>query len=166
MKHGRYFLHEHPAQATSWNTDVVKRILELEGVQRTVGHQCQYGADYEGSPIKKPTGFMSNSPHIRKALSKLCKGKHGHCSRPAGGEHILCNGRVARMAAIFPVGLCKAILSGLKAQLKSDGIVCNGVVGLHEADEGLVKDAELGDYLRLMDICSSSTTAKDRSSTT
>ena len=40
-------------------------------------------------------------------------------------------------------------MSGLKAQLKSDGIVCNGVVGLHEADEGLAKDGELGDYFEV-----------------
>ena len=29
-----------------------------EGVQRTRADQCQYGAEYEGLPIRKPTGFM------------------------------------------------------------------------------------------------------------
>ena len=75
---GRYFLHEYPAQATSWGTAEVKRILDLEDVDRAVGHQCQYGAQHEGQPIKKPTGFMSNSSEIRKASSKVCKGKQGH----------------------------------------------------------------------------------------
>ena len=133
-RHGRYFLHEHPAQAMSWCTDVVKKIMNLEGVERTVGHQCQYGAQSDGQPIKKPTGFMSNCPGIRKALSKICSGRHGQCSRAEGGDHILCNGRVARMAAIFPLKLCKAILSGLRSQLKSDGIVIDGEVGLHAID--------------------------------
>ena len=142
VAHGRYFLHEHPAQAMSWATKEVKRILDLEGVARTVGHQCQFGAEYDGSPIKKPTGFMSNSPEIRRALSKLCSGRLGQCSRPTGGEHILCNGRVARMAAIFPVRLCKAILSGFRQQLKKDGIVRDGTVGMHEAEQG--KDEEVG----------------------
>ena len=36
---GRYSLREHPAQATSWCTEAVKRIMDLEGVDRTVGHQ-------------------------------------------------------------------------------------------------------------------------------
>ena len=71
---GRYFLNEHPAQATSWGTAEVKRILDLEDVNRAVGHQCQYGAQHEGQPIKKPTGVMSSSSEIRKVLSKVCKG--------------------------------------------------------------------------------------------
>ena len=51
---GRYFLHEHPAQATSWQTDIVKRILQLEGVMRTNGDQCQYGAEAYGLTDAKP----------------------------------------------------------------------------------------------------------------
>ena len=90
----------------SWCTDEVERIMNLEDVDRSVALQCQYGAQHEGHPIKKPTGFMSNSIERRKALSKTCKGKQGHCSRADGGDHILCNGRVARLAAIFPVKLC------------------------------------------------------------
>ena len=128
----RYFLHEHPAQATSWSTDVVKRIMNLEGVQRTVGDQCQYGAEAYGQPIRKPTGFMSNCEGIRKSLSKLCRGRYGQCSRREGGSHILCNGKVARMAAVYPVKLCKAILTGLRDQLRSDGVVIDGIVGMHE----------------------------------
>ena len=65
---------------------------------------------------------------------KKCNGKNGQCSRPNGGEHVLCNGRVARMAAIFPLKLCRAILGGLKSQLKKDGVVCNGQVGMHAHD--------------------------------
>ena len=86
VSQGRYFLHEHPAQATSWQTPLVKRILNLEDVHRTVGHQCQYGAEAKGCPIKKPTGFMSNSPHLLRRLDKRCFGRHGLCSRPQGGE--------------------------------------------------------------------------------
>ena len=94
VSRGKCFLHEHPAHATSWYTEVVKRIMNLEGVERTLGHQCQYGAEYDGEPIKKPIGFMSNCEGIRRALSKTCSGRKGQCSRPNGGEHVLCNGRV------------------------------------------------------------------------
>ena len=92
MSQERYFLHAHPAQATFWGTAEVKRIMNLEDVDRAVGHQCQLGAQHEGQPIKKLTGFMFNSSEVRKALSKVCNGRHGHCSRPEGGEHVLCNG--------------------------------------------------------------------------
>ena len=131
-RRGRDFLHEHPAQATSWQEPCIKKILELEGVQKAVGHQCQYGAEAHGQPIKKPSGFMSNSECIRQALSKLCTGKNGLCSREQGGQHIQCRGLVARKAAVYPAKLCKAILRGLKDQLRRDGYTCNGVVGMQE----------------------------------
>ena len=133
VAHARYFLHEHSSQVTSWCTDEAKRIMNLEEVDRSVAHQCQYGAQHEGHPIKKPTGFMSNSIEIRRALSKTCKGKRGQCSRSEGGDHILCNGRVARWAAIFQVRCCKAILSGFSSQLRRDGVTTPGVIGMHEA---------------------------------
>ena len=137
VSNGRYFLHEHPAQATSWHTDVVKRIMNMEGVDRAVGHQCQYGAESNGQRIKKPTGFMSNCEGIRRALSRTCSGRKGQCSRSGGGEHVLCNGRVARMAAIFPLKLCRAILSGFRDQLKKDGILVNGTVGMQQNGRGI-----------------------------
>ena len=88
---------------------------------------------------------MSNSSEVRKALSKVCNGRHGHCSRPEGGDHVLCNVRVARTAAIFPVKLCKAILSGFSRQLRRDGLVTEGVVGMHECEGGRSHEAEVDD---------------------
>ena len=99
----------------------------------------------EGHPIKKPTGFISDSIEIRKALSKTCKGKQGHCSRAEGGDHILCNGRVARLAAIFPVNLCKAILSGFSNQLRRDGVTSPGVISMHDADHGRNNETNMDD---------------------
>ena len=37
---GRYFLHEHPAQASSCGVKRVRRLLAMPGVERVVGHQC------------------------------------------------------------------------------------------------------------------------------
>ena len=74
---GRYFLHEHPQFASSWDLECVKRLMQLPGVDRTPGDQCQYGAEaphgpMKGWPVMKPTGCMSNSREILKALSKRC----------------------------------------------------------------------------------------------
>ena len=67
----RCFLHEHPANATSWQLSEVRGMLESNGVQRVVGDQCQYGQETgEGSPVKKPIGWLSKSPEILKELQK------------------------------------------------------------------------------------------------
>ena len=122
--------------------------MNLEGVGRVVGHQCQYGAESGGQPIKKPTGFMTNCEGIRKALSKTCSGRNGWCSRDGGGQHVLCNGRVARMAAIFPIRLCKAILSGLKNQLRSDGVVIDGHHGMQAANMVEKDDGQIYSFVQ------------------
>ena len=64
VENGRFDLHEHPAQVTSWHTDVVKKIMNMENVSRIVGHQCQYGAEPNGQSIKKPKSVMSDCPGI------------------------------------------------------------------------------------------------------
>ena len=67
IKHGRYFIHEHPAFATSWDEPCVKQVLRQDGVDRIVCDQCQHGAqDESGNPIRKPTAFMSNAEEKHK----------------------------------------------------------------------------------------------------
>ncbi len=98
--------------------------------------QCQYGARVAtgidaGSPVKKATGFLSNSEIILKELSRRCRGRNGSCSRRLGGTHALCSGRVASEAARYPVQLCKAIVRGITRQLDAIGIHEPGMVGMH-----------------------------------
>jgi len=129
---GRYFLHEHPAGAMSWAEAEVMQIALMPNVVIVVGDQCQYNAeDTVGSPIKKPTKFMTNSSCIGDALSRRCSGKLGACSRPKGGHHALCNGARAKAAAIYPFALCRAILTGFRDQMVADGRLERGAVGLN-----------------------------------
>ena len=146
---GRYFLHEHPLNATSWEVPSISGILSRGDVQRVHGDQCQYGSEVKhgpqrGSPVKKPTGFMTNAPQVAKALEKKCTGIRGGCSRPQGGEHVLCSGRVAREAAIYPRELCRAMLRGIRDQLRQDGALKNGCYGVQAPDD----DAEIEKHLR------------------
>ena len=130
MSRGGYFLHEHPAGATSWELQSVKELLYQEGVERIVADQCQHGQETEaGDPLKKPTGFMSNSPELLSSLNKRCLGKGGFCSRPMGGRQALCNGKVARLAAIYHQVMCEAILIGMKRQMIKDGTFVHGEAG-------------------------------------
>ena len=104
------------------------------------GDQCQFGTEAtigtdRGQPVKKPSGFMSNSPKLLEALSRRCTGRNGSCSRPGGGRHVLCSGKIARDAAIYPRGLCKAVLSGISAQLRADDRLKPGCFGIQAVDE-------------------------------
>ena len=63
LKNGRYFLHEHPAYATSWQEECVKKMMTEQDVEIATCDQCMYGcADSDGNPVKKPTSFMTNAP--------------------------------------------------------------------------------------------------------
>ena len=120
---GRYFLHEHPEGATSWN------------VVHVVGDQCQYGAQiksgmHSGDPIKKPTGVMTNSSEIAATLSMRCTGQQGQCSRAGGGAHRLCAGKRPREAAKYRRNLCRAVLRGMRNQLRKDGLLVDGCYGI------------------------------------
>ncbi len=116
---GRYVLHEHPLHATSWQLRRMADLMARPGVELASGDQCQYGqTGGTDDPVKQPTGWMSNSPEILAMLKLTCKSKAGGCTRAGGGEHRPCIGDVARMAAIYPMNLCKAIIQGCRAQLR------------------------------------------------
>ena len=100
----------------------MQELMKYPGVERLNAEQCQFGAEvqsgeFKGQPVKKPTGFLSNGPRILQALEKRCDGDDGQCSRPRGGNHVLCCGEVARDAARYPPGLVKATLKGISHEL-------------------------------------------------
>ena len=137
---GRYFLHEHARCATSWQLRRMEDLMALPGVELAHGDQCQYGAVIRrgaktGDPIKKPSGFLSNSPEVCKQLSRRCKGRDGRCTRVGGGQHALCSGQHARDAAIYPRGLCRAILQGVTQQLRRDELLKDGCYGIQAPDD-------------------------------
>ena len=88
MEDGHYFLHEHPRWATSWTLPEIEKLLQVPSVGLVRCDQCQYGAEAQrgaekGSPILKPTGFMSNSEAVLGELSRRCDAAGGYCSRPS-----------------------------------------------------------------------------------
>ena len=149
MDGGRYFLHEHPMYATSWQVASIASICQQPGVQRVQGDQCQYGAEArsgpgQGQPILKPTGFMTNSPMVARALSQRCTGRDGMCSRAQGGQHHPCSGKHAREAAKYPRQLCRAMLRGVRDQMRADDLLKSGCFGVQARDD----DAEVERQMR------------------
>ena len=139
MDQGRYFLHEQPLSATSWQLPSVKEVLSRHGIISTYVNMCAYGMTAEDAEGKgcvfKPTQFMTNSPAIAEQLSNKCSNKvsrHKH-------RHVqLMNGR-ARKAQVYPPALCRAICKGLKNQRAWDQ-QNSYLIGITEASDTVYQD--------------------------
>ena len=94
----------------------MQRMLKREGVQVYEGDMCCYDLRQivggEEFFVKKPTGFLTNSPCIGNALSLKCHGQHRHIELTGGGR--------TRRSEVYPDDLCRAILNGLVKQMEYD----------------------------------------------
>ena len=75
-REGRYYLHEHPAGASSWCLPEVMRFIADNDALLVTSHLCQYGlltTDASGNPAPalKPTRWMTNSLLGSRAWSKM-----------------------------------------------------------------------------------------------
>jgi len=119
---GRYFLHEHPATASSWRLKKVIEIQSQDEVMTVVGDQCELGLvtrdKFGQGAAKKPTKFMTNSIHIAQELAVKCK----NSEREPGERHRhipLMNGRAAK-AQEYPRKMCEAVVRGIEKQKEAD----------------------------------------------
>ena len=119
-----------PSYATSWQEEAIKSILEEQGVVRATCDHCLCGCESGAKdPVKKPTTFMTSAPDVDRKLQQRCQGRGGACSRPQGGRHAQCRGKMARMGAVYHFKLCRAILVGFmnkqrKNEVCKDGFIC------------------------------------------
>ncbi|CAK0906615.1 unnamed protein product, partial [Prorocentrum cordatum] len=71
---GRWFLHEHPWDAKSWDDEAVKEVISLPGVYLVRGDMCAWGLELKGDdgkvgPVKKSTGWLTNNQRLAKVQS-------------------------------------------------------------------------------------------------
>ena len=120
VEHGRYFLHEHPEFATSWQDSCIKDLLRQEGVTKVVGDQCRFGLKvHDGlreGPARKSTRFLKNSPCMAKQLQKRCPNRSGEKKH----NHVRFENGRAKKAQEYPDGFCRAMCRGIKEQLEAD----------------------------------------------
>ena len=96
-------------------------------VYRVVGDMCCHGmTSSNGKLVRKPTGWLSNSPNILEQLNLRCTGDH---------EHQVLEGKHVAAAAVYPDALCRNILVGLRNQLQCDGIIEPGGIGTIAPEE-------------------------------
>ena len=74
---GRYFLHEHPDSATSWQDEKLKDLQQLPGVFTVKGPMCFWDMYFdipgkEAGYICKPTRWMTNSRILAEILDQRC----------------------------------------------------------------------------------------------
>ena len=78
---GRYFLHEHPRRATSWQMPEIVKLAATPGVESTVCDMCAYGmqiTDKNGNAlVEKSTQFLINAPEVCKRISQRCSNRKG-----------------------------------------------------------------------------------------
>jgi hypothetical protein len=116
---GRYFLHEAPSSADSFDEPEVIELLKMPGILRVRGPMCRWdmmATDGAGtSYVRKSTDWVTNSPVLAAILEGECSNKFGW------HRHVhLLNGR-ARHAQVYPPRLVRAILLGIKRQMLVDG---------------------------------------------
>ena len=111
IERGMFFLHEHPATASSWNMECIAEIAAHPGVYTVVCDMCRWGMkvrdeipDDPTQPylIKKPTKWMTNCRQLADLLSLRCEGNHSHV-RLEGGN-------LTKKAASYPLPLVRDIL--------------------------------------------------------
>ena len=126
MDMGRYWLHEHPWSAKSWQIQETEELLKDPRVQVAYADLCQFGltakiatGSDERGPAKKPTGFVGNSCAIARRLRRTCN--HDHV-------HVKLEGGRAKAAALYPHELCIEMCKGLRDQIEHDrkGLKCLG----------------------------------------
>ena len=115
ISEGRYFLFEHPANASSWNLDFVKEVTDRPGCILVLTHQCRFGQqgrdDIGTGLVKKPTRFLTNCPGIAHHLNKQCTGGHRHIQTVG-------NSKVLSQCAVYPPALCHAIVKGFAHSMR------------------------------------------------
>ena len=115
---GRFFLHEHPASASSWRLPEIQSLMEDLGIKKVNAHMCRFkmmSEDKQGKGLaKKPTGFLTNSEDLRMPLDKQCLGGHRHV-------HLM--GGRAKACQVYPEKLVRAILSGIRTELVNNGMI-------------------------------------------
>ena len=126
MGNGRYWLHEHPWSAKSWQIPEMEELLKDPKVQVAYADQCQFGltekissGSDERGPAKKPGNLWA----VARRLRRTCN--HDHV-------HVKLEGGRAKAAALYPDELCMEMCKGFRDQIEYD---CNGLTCLGELNE-------------------------------
>ena len=138
---GRFFLHEHPWGAHSWQLDCVDRISKLSGVYTVLGDMCRFELMSGFDLVRKRSGFMTNSSCIAENLSLRCFNDDKSCPEKHHVHQHLVDGR-AKSAEDYTPQFVKAVLKGLLAEMKAVNLISAMEVGLHLDSDDIAFSSE------------------------
>ena len=78
-----YLVHEHPANATSWDMAKVKKVCDMEGVFKIKFDMCRFGMaaldpdDGELEPVQKRTAILTNDYGVANRMRRDCPNRSG-----------------------------------------------------------------------------------------
>ena len=106
-RHGRFFVFEHPASASSWQLPSLGAALAAPGVVRFTFDQCRFGlVSPRGAPLKKGTAFLTNSQAVvDRFANRRCQCTVPH--HPIQGQEW--GLALAAWAGKYPPPLCAAL---------------------------------------------------------
>ena len=113
----RYFLHEHPAGASSWKMKEMVALMMAGEVDAVTFDMCRFGMvaarNGEEGPVRKRTTAVSNSWEVLKRLDKKCPNSGGEGPKH---EHVVLEGGRTKQAQVYPRKFCRAVCEGIAAE--------------------------------------------------
>ena len=132
---GRFFMHEHPHSASSWQLPEVMELLCHRDVESVTCDMCAYGMvseDENGiAPAQKRTRIMSNSPEVLKRVGKQCTNK---TDGEKAHRHVQLLGGRAKKCQVYPKAFCQAVCEGVAAEkkLRALGMAAQPIMSVSE----------------------------------
>ena len=118
VEQGRFFIHEHPHDAESWQEGSVVKMAAKEEVNIVVVDMCAYGMRVDTGPVQGParkrTKIMSNSYEVLKRIEAKCP----NSSPDASKHHVhvpLESGR-AKRCQVYPRAFSRQVCAGIAAE--------------------------------------------------
>ena len=148
LEGNRFFVHEHPVAATSWQMKEIIELMMEDGVGVTTFDMCQFGMvatkDGKEGPVQKTTRIMSNSREVLKRINVRCPNKGGPGERH---QHVVLEGGLTRKAQVYPKAFCKTICEAVAAEkrLRALGLVAWSLEDMELAIDSLQQDKRYGD---------------------
>lgn len=151
---GRFYLVENPVGSKAWTFhDILLRLLTDHGGKFVIGDQCAYGArDQETNrPIRKTTGYVTNSDAVANAVGRRCTCPHGAHQAVISQNRF---GQRSKQAAQYPEGLCRANCDGVMHEMKICYIVQQASGGhfafpVDDADDEVVDADQQQQWLQI-----------------
>ena len=119
----KHFVHEHPKDSTSWEMLEVQSLVSDPRVHSIDGPMCRWSLKARGSNDKED--FMRKQTIWLTSSKKFAEVLRGNGRWKRDRRHVHMTGQ-SETVSEYPVSLVVAMLSAIKRQMTSDGVIIVG----------------------------------------